>query len=83
MAIFTLSEGGERLGYADATGRVLGTYIHGVFDSPSVRDLLLGSHLADNQESPKQFRERMYDLLADRLQQHIDIQRLISILKQK
>ncbi|MDE7470458.1 MAG: hypothetical protein K2M57_03325, partial [Paramuribaculum sp.] len=73
---------GEGLGYADVTGRVLGTYIHGVFDSVSVIDLLLGSHLPENQRSPKQFREDMYNLLVDRLYQHIDIQRLISILKQ-
>ena len=82
MTVFTLSEGGEGLGYADVTGRVLGTYIHGVFDSVSVIDLLLGSHLPENQRSPKQFREDMYNLLADRLYQHIDIQRLISTLKQ-
>ena len=62
---------------------IMGTYIHGCLDNQAVIDFILGEHnpqpkIADSIEN---FRDRQYDLLADHVRRHLDMQRLYDILK--
>ena len=72
------------------SGHCLGTYIHGFLDNKTVIDSLL-AQLAEGSTpgaagaasevlSPADFRDHQYDLLADHVRRHIDIQKLYSII---
>jgi adenosylcobyric acid synthase len=58
-------------------GRILGTYIHGLFDSPAVVTRWLAGIGLDGFEVPDQHgpkaRDRDYDLLADHFSNHVDV----------
>ncbi len=85
---------GGRDGEIDAlivtSGRVLGTYLHGIFDDPPLRNALLRLLCANkgvpapefHEESAEDFQERQIDLLADVLEESLDwelIHRAIGI----
>lgn len=78
---FATTENGETDGLVSVERRVLGTYLHGAFDSPGVIDLLLGKRAGEPGESPMEYRERQYDLLADRLREYIDMEKLYKIME--
>lgn len=63
----------------------IGTYIHGFLDNPIVIDSILQPFTAvrknHRQESIEAFKDRQYDLLADHVRKHVDIQQLINIMK--
>ncbi|MEJ5349523.1 MAG: cobyric acid synthase [Desulfosoma sp.] len=71
-------------------GRVWGTYLHGIFDNDSFRDRFLAFVAArkgkssDGQTSqPFQFfrwKEEQYDLLADFVRRHCDVDRIYRIM---
>jgi adenosylcobyric acid synthase len=71
--------------YADA--QCFGTYIHGILDNPSVVDALL-SRFAERlspSASPfdyRAFKEQQYDLLADRVRECLDMDRIYQSLKE-
>lgn len=63
-------------------GQILGTYLHGLFDSPDACQLLLQwAGLNDAKAIDiNQIREQQLDRLADVLAEHLDIHRLQAIL---
>lgn len=67
--------------------RVWGTYMHGILDNPRVVDMLLQPYLEArslplecDRESLSHYRERQYDMLADKLRECIDMQWLYKIM---
>ena len=80
-------EAGEPDGAADGSGRIWGTYFHGLFDNPGFRRRFLASldpsypAAADSgpEESGLAFRDRQYGLLADHFRAHLDLDRLFAI----
>ena len=63
-------------------GNCIGTYIHGFLDNPAVINHLLHGKVPTGQqdESLADFKDRQYDLLADHVRQHVDIEQLYRIL---
>jgi adenosylcobyric acid synthase len=63
-------------------GRILGTYLHGLFDSPAItRRWLKGIGLENvtvADAAGPAVRDREYDLLADFFEQHVDIPKLLA-----
>ncbi|MCD7720940.1 MAG: hypothetical protein LUI09_01790, partial [Prevotellaceae bacterium] len=62
-------------------GNCLGTYIHGFFDNPAVRQYLLGGKPQDA-PTAEDFRQSQYDKLARHVRQHVDIQLIYKILRE-
>lgn len=65
-------------------GGCMGTYLHGIFDNPEAIGRLIAPHLrgaAPVRFNPLAEREHQYDLLADHLRAHIDIDRLYEIMR--
>ncbi len=71
-----------------ADGKVWGTYLHGLFDQPGIVAALLHQLNAQLAPAPtgsegertRAFQERQYDLLADHLDEHVDMARLQAII---
>ena len=71
-------------------GSCMGTYIHGILDNPSFASMLLnqaarhaGKQLLKHNiknESADEFHQRQYDMLADHVRRHVDMERLYHIL---
>ncbi len=67
-------------------GNCLGTYVHGLLDNAPVIDYLLCPFCCEQQEaeheaeSQEEFKNRQYDLLADHVRKHVDIQRIYDML---
>ncbi|TDU32228.1 adenosylcobyric acid synthase (glutamine-hydrolysing) [Panacagrimonas perspica] len=74
---------GERFdGARSEDDRILGTYLHGLFDTPQALNLLLrwaGLHDAAPLDVAAQ-REAALDCLADAVEQHLDLRRVFSML---
>ncbi|MGL6124588.1 MAG: cobyric acid synthase, partial [Shewanella sp.] len=70
-------------GLQSADGQILGTYLHGLFDSPAACQLIL--HWAGFSDAKaidiNQIREQQLDRLADVLTEHLDMQKLQLILE--
>lgn len=65
--------------------KCFGTYLHGILDNPPVIEHLLRPFLKDNETDdfdPAAYRETQYDLLADWLRQHLDINRIYTICEE-
>ena len=70
-------------------GNVYGTYIHGIFDREDVVTAVVralaarkGIALDDLKAVDlKEFKERQYDLLADGLRRHLDMEKIYEILE--
>jgi len=71
------------------SGNVYGTYIHGIFDSEQVAARLVSSLAREKgiemAELPALdyagYKEKQYDLLADTLRQHLDMEKIYEILE--
>lgn len=68
-------------GMLSADNQILGTYMHGLFDSPEACQLLLQwAGMQDaNSIDVDQIREQQLDRLADMLEQHLDVDALTDI----
>jgi adenosylcobyric acid synthase len=71
-------------GCSDAGGRILGTYMHGLFDTPQITSrwiekIGLGT-LSLNQLHGPAARDAAYDLLAEHAVRHIDIEAICGLL---
>lgn len=82
-----LKDSGEPEGCV-ANNLVSGSYIHGLLDNQVMVNYLLHPHaerkglpLAVDIESAKDYKERQYDLLADRLRGCLDIERIYKIMQ--
>nr|WP_321499574.1 cobyric acid synthase [uncultured Dethiosulfovibrio sp.] len=81
MPIFNLSEGPD--GASDPSGRIWGTYLHGVFDLPEFRRAWLASlgwSPSGEALSLRELRERAFDRLADHMEEYMDMKALEAIL---
>ena len=71
-------------GCTHAAGRLLGTYVHGLFDAPAVtRRWLAGiglAHLAVTDLHGPAARDRAYDELARHLTRHLDVDALLRLV---
>lgn len=65
-----------------ASPRCFGTYMHGWLDNGAVRDMLLRPFTDQRGENFDfgKFKESQYDLLADRLREYIDMEKLYKIM---
>jgi adenosylcobyric acid synthase len=71
-------------GCSDSSGHVLGTYMHGLFDTPEItsrwlKQIGLGD-LSFNQLHGPAARDAAYELLAEHALQHIDIEAICSLV---
>ena len=78
-----LADGGRPDGAISPDGQVLATYLHGVFDHPEAcRALLQWAGLADPQAIDlNALREASLERLADTLEQHLDMTRLLAQIR--
>lgn len=76
-------------GLTRADGRAWGTYIHGIFDNDELRNRFLeevgrrsGKAIAPVSDSfsYRLWKEEQYDLLADFVQEHVNVDRILSIV---
>jgi len=77
-----LEEGPD--GEISADGQVLGTYVHGLFDRPEACSALLAwAGLESEAAAPdmRLLREQGIERLADCVEEHLDMQRIIDILE--
>ena len=80
-----LLEDGRADGYF-VSPQCMGTYLHGILDNASFVDFLLKPFAARiNQKAEafdyQAFKETQYDLLADHVRRHVDMQRIYQILQ--
>ena len=73
-------------------GNCIGTYIHGFFDNPAVVEFLIHNCLSAQQDNSKlqtpnstllgfdEFKSQQYDLLADHVRKHVNMEKLYEIL---
>ena len=66
-------------------GRSLGTYIHGLFDSPAITAKWLSAiglgHLPLPQATGLAVKDRAYDLLADHFEKYIDVKAIAGLIR--
>jgi adenosylcobyric acid synthase len=80
---------GSKEGTRSIDGRIWGTYLHGLFDALSFRraflaDLAPGRYTpgdSDTKLSTDAFKDRQYDLLAEHIETHLDMDTLLQILE--
>lgn len=65
--------------------RCMGCYLHGILDNPGFNDFLLGPFMEKTKASAltedyTAFKQRQYDLLADHLRKHLDMNLLYNII---
>ena len=66
--------------------KCMGCYLHGILDNPAFTDFLLEPFKGKTESGAKTedyaaFKQRQYDLLADHLRKHLDLNLLYSIIK--
>ena len=66
--------------------KCMGCYLHGILDNPSFTDFILEPFKGKAESSPKPedytaFKQRQYDLLADHLRKHLDLNLLYNIIR--
>ncbi len=71
-------------GCMSTSARIMGTYMHGMFDSPEITELWL-SHIGLSQiEFPALYglaaKDRAYDSLAAHFEKHINVEEIIELL---
>ena len=72
-------------GAVSSDGQIIATYLHGVFESPPALSALLewaGLKQAQNSDYPL-IREQNIERLADTLEAHLDMQRIMQLLEPK
>jgi len=75
---------GERPdGASSPDGRVRGTYVHGVFTSDDFRRAWLANFGVASQIAYEDRIERALDALADHLDRHLDVDRIVSIARSR
>ncbi|MDH6363376.1 adenosylcobyric acid synthase [Enterococcus sp. PF1-24] len=84
---------GEKVNKADGAissdGRIIGTYLHGIFDNNSWKRQLLNeirqekglAPLAELPLSYQAYKNLQYDKLADLLREHLDMEKIVAIME--
>ena len=80
VPLLRLSDGTEEGCMQDR--KCMGTYLHGILDNPSFVDFLLGPYGVEpaGGEDYAAFKERQYDLLADHVRRHLDMEAFYRII---
>lgn len=90
--VIRLADGRED-GMEREDGRVLGSYLHGLFDNEELTDTLIQRMMEnrgilfsqtskdETRESPEEYKERQYDRLADLVRNSLDMKRIYEILE--
>jgi adenosylcobyric acid synthase len=87
--LFNIKEENYADGSINSDGSVLGTYIHGIFDSPEFRELILNEIRRKKginerkSEEYESFRESQINKLADIVRDNIDINEIYNIMGYK
>jgi adenosylcobyric acid synthase len=76
-------------GWVSASGLVMGTYVHGLFDADGFRRAfvatLLGAAPQGSEDLPawsyQAFQEAQFDRLAENLRRHLDLDRLFKLFR--
>ena len=68
-------------------GRVMGTYIHGLFDTPRITlrwlEQIGAAGIAVRQEYGPAARDRAYTQLAEHAERHLDVQKILGLIGQR
>ena len=81
---------GQSEGLFTVSGSVLGTYLHGLFDSPQLVERLVGLLMEEKglawqgeepQESLWSYKQRQYDKLAQTLRESLDLEKIYEIVE--
>ena len=80
-----LLEDGNEDGYM-VSPHCMGTYVHGILDNQSFVDFILEPfkekfNTKENSFDYQAFKERQYDLLAEHVRRHVDMERIYRILR--
>ncbi|MBI2561303.1 MAG: cobyric acid synthase [candidate division NC10 bacterium] len=67
-------------GAASPDGRVWGTSLHGLFEHAGLRARLAGGGSEPLPADPALFRETQYDRLADAIETHLDVARILTLV---
>ncbi len=67
-------------GAASPDGRVWGTSLHGLFEHAGLRARLAGGGSEPLPADPALFREAQYDRLADAIETHLDVARILTLV---
>ena len=90
-SLMQLHKGGLSVadGAVSDDGLAFGTYLHGLFDSDAFTRALVnglrqrkGLAALDSDFEYAQYKSRQFDLLADAMRQHIDIEKIYTIMRQ-
>ena len=81
----------EQAPVLSGSGRVYGSYVHGIFDGPNIADTVLKAlcrqkgvdFTALGTFDLRAYKERQYDLLADTVRRSLDMQRIYDIMEGK
>ncbi|MET5961416.1 cobyric acid synthase [Citrobacter amalonaticus] len=91
QSVMQLQKHGENVadGAVTADGRAFGTYLHGLFDSDDFTRALVNGLRVRKGLAPldptfqyAQYKSQQFDLLADAMRQHIDIEKIYTIMQQ-
>jgi adenosylcobyric acid synthase len=77
---------GEPEGAASTNGRIVGTYLHGLFSTDAFREAFLGSLNPDRETGDFQYEpeiESSLEALADHVAMHLDTARLLEIARER
>ena len=70
-------------GAVSADGKVIGTYFHGIFDEPAVKQLFLSQvEPTYRAKKPEKGRQESYELLASHFSSHLDLDKVYEIIDQ-
>ncbi len=73
-------DGSEVLdGATSLGGFIWGTSLHGLFEHPGVRAKLAGTRIASGQDASPPSRDAQYDRLADAIEKHLDVPRILAL----
>ena len=81
---------GQSEGLFTVSGHILGTYLHGLLDSPQLVERLVGLLMEEkglhwDRETPKEtlwdYKQRQYDKLAQTLRENLDLRKIYDIVE--
>ncbi len=86
---FAVLENGEADGCCNADGTVIGTYLHGIFDTPEFAEKLVKAVMQKKGISPdtrphfdrQAYRKSQYDLLAETVRSSLDMAQIYQIVQ--